>query len=538
MSQNSGHLSDEEIRQCANTGPGGSPHLTEAHLSECQDCLERLLRWQGTQLKHLETVGMRHEPYPDCPAEEILREVAAEVAPAHIARRTLQHVAQCDHCGPLLKSYREAFSDELSPEIAAMVEKTPSATAKAQQKLAREIARSINVPKRNSQATLWEKIRAWLATTGGRVVAGASATAVATTASIVWGPAMLDAWELRREEKLVAAAYAEKPPTPMRLTSVDYGDYKPWSKTLGDNDGIDLNRPVLLQAKTELAKKLKSGDKLDPRWLQIKGRLELLSNPDNTESAAKAFLEAKSAGMGNPALDIDLAASYFERDSRADNNDLSRTIDLLGGVLKNSASTEEQKRVALFDLALAYENTKALDMAVTKWNEYLKAEPNTSGPWYGEAKKHLDTLKNKMPAPKASDFRTPAFLLKHYKEAEIQHDIEQFQGFAFASWLPKAIEDPSGDQAKALSTIAQVMREQHSDMWWTDFLSTTTPADLPAVRSLSRAFVADHNDLHYESIRETQAAAKLFLNNRNVPGELMARFQEVYGLQRAVAAGA
>ncbi|HEX7288070.1 MAG TPA: CHAT domain-containing protein [Candidatus Angelobacter sp.] len=457
--------------------------------------------------------------------------MAAEVAPAHIARRTLQHVAQCDHCGPLLKSYREAFSEELSPEIAAMVEKTPSATAKAQQKLAREIARSIAIRKRDPAPTLWEKTRAWVATTGGRVTAGATAAAMAAIASIVWGPAMMDAWELRREEKLVAAAYAEKPPTPMRLTSVDYGDYKPWSKTLGDNDGIDLNRPVLLQAKTELAKKLKSGKKLDPRWFQIKGRLVLLSDPSAAKSAQEAFEEAQSSGLNDPSLDIDLAVSYFERAETGDGLNLARTIDLLERVLKHPKLKPEQRAVALFDLAIAYEKIQAWDLAAANWEKYL-AEDRSSSPWVKEAQDHLTKAKEKLPAPKASDFRQPGFFLRHSADAKVLDDIEQFQEFAFGEWLPKAIDKPQSDYAQALALLARVMEQRHSDPWWKDFLDATGPAQITSAQSLSDAYVADQNDLHFLSLEQSRRAANTFAQNGNRPGELMAEFQEVYALQR------
>ena len=56
----------------------------------------------------------------------------------------------------------------------------------------------------------------------------------------------------------------------------------------------------------------------DPRWLQIQGRALLWeSTPTSLEKAEKDFEKARASGLASPSLEIDLAASYFERDSRA-----------------------------------------------------------------------------------------------------------------------------------------------------------------------------------------------------------------------------
>lgn len=80
------------------------------------------------------------------------------------------------------------------------------------------------------------------------------------------------------------------------------------------------------------------------------------------------------------------------------------------------------------------------------------------------------------------------------------------------------------------------MQRDHFDNWWVDFLKSTKNADLPAIRALSAASVDAENDLHYQSIRESRQAAALFAKNQNTPGELVARFEEVYALQRILSA--
>ena len=52
---------------------------------------------------------------------------------------------------------------------------------------------------------------------------------------------------------------------------------------------------------------------------------------------------------------------------------------------------------------------------------------------------------------------------------------------------------------------------------------------------LSAAFTYDWNDLHHQAISESHKATSLFARHKNIPGELRARYQEIYGLQRSLA---
>ena len=104
------------------------------------------------------------------------------------------------------------------------------------------------------------------------------------------------------------------------------------------------------------------------------------------------------------------------------------------------------------------------------------------------------------------------------------------------TWLPAAVEDRESASAKAVSLLAQLLKQYHSDTWLQDFLSHTSSSDLSATKMLSAAFNYDWNDLHRQAIRESQKAAAIFAQHNNLPGELRANYQEVYGLQRSLAA--
>jgi len=284
-----------------------------------------------------------------------------------------------------------------------------------------------------------------------------------------------------------------------------------------------------------IADNLPKKSKVSGDWQELAGRSAFLENPRNTRAAEEAFERARAERGDDPDLLIDLAVTYFERDMRSDVPNLSATIDLLNQALKNSRLTTEQRATALFDLAIAYEKSNALDMAVSTWSEYLKTDTNKDGPWFKEAQNRLGVLKKKLPLPRPADYKQPDYLIRHWTEPDIQNDIEQYQDFALATWLAPGIRDPSGDYGKALRIIADLMEHQHSDTWWKEFLQRTTPADLPAVDAFSRAYVADQNDLHYQALQDARNASMMFSASHNPPGEMMARFEEVYALQRSAA---
>ncbi len=542
MNRQLGHLSDGQIQECANTSPGGGAQEIEAHLSECEFCLDRLLQWQRTHLKNLESKGMRTEPYAECPPESVLQEVAAEMAAPETATHILQHAAQCDHCGPLLTRYLQEFSEELSPEIEEMIQQLPISQPKWQRKKAREIVR--NSPKQEERVSFWKRVGDWWAAVGFvprnavssslwlKAVAAlvvAAGLSVALLFRLFGGSSDPD---LAKVQKLIALASGQHRTLEMRQTSYLHGEYIPPDVVMGPKGNkSNFDSPALDKAHSEVSDK-QAGGSLSAQWLQAKGRIILLEDPNNAEEAENIFEEARRKGLNDLSLEIDLAVSYFERESKTDNPNLSKTIDQLRKVLEhnNPKPNREEKAVALFDLALAYEKTKARDIAISTWQEYLAIDP--SGPWADEARKHLAEIQTRI--PKQQSYKDPADFIQHSSDPEVQNDVEQYQEFALGQWLPKAIGHPLSDSGMAVRKVARLLEQRHSDTMWMDLVNSTGEADLPAVQALSAAFVASQNDQHHEAAIKSREAARIFAQHRNTPGELLAHFQEIYALQRGL----
>jgi len=484
MTQPLDHLTDALIarylKQRSGTDLDTQDTDIEPHLSGCASCRDRVLQAQRVNYGLLEANPVNQASHPDCPEEQVFQQLAAGLCSREAAFPALQHAAHCGHCGPLLHRYLQEFSEELQPEDQMLLSKLASGRPKWQERFVHE--HGIGKPEQDHRqslfANLWPKTIGWwpkMAWAGGLA---------ALAVIIAFGPALWTRYELYRADRLVAAAYAERRPTEMRLTNVPYATYNPPSVVRGaDGDqepGYD--RPALSDADALVGRKLKSG-KLDSNWLQIQGRVSLLRGTTRGLTDAESALEqARSKGADNPRTEIDLAATYFEQDSKTKFPNLQRTLNLLNQVLRNPKLGNQDRSVALFDLALAYEKTQAWDMAVPIWQQYLQLDP--SSPWAKEAETHLKEAKSKLHPAREQGYDHPSFFLSHAAGGSLPAEAEEYQNIALELWLPRAVEDRNSDSYKAVAVLSVLMEKQHSDPWFKDMLAALQPGDLAAVQAL------------------------------------------------------
>lgn len=448
-----------------------------------------------------------------CPDHEVLQEVAAGIGSPELAEQIQQHVSRCSICAPMFRRYLREFSDEVSPENARILEQLKSAKLEWQRRLVRK---AIGRPGRGT----------WL-----KIVPAFAVLAVAIFA-VVMGPSLLAQFKISKAKKLVGTAFASRRTTAMRLTSVPYSRFDPFPRELGGNESRELDEmpPELTSASSAANESLKKNN-ADPRWLQIQGRALLwASTSASLEKAEKDFEKARSQGLDTPSLEIDLAASYYERDiSGAEHPNLQRTLNLLNEVLSRPKLTKEDQASALYNLAIAYEKTQAWDLAVATWEKYLSVD--SIGDWSGDARQHLKDAKAKISASSAHSYSDPAFFLQQMAQGSLRpEDPEQYQPEALSQWLPIAFKDKGSAEYRALRGLAEVFAEHH-DFWWRDFLAVTKPADLPAVQELSSALLSNEQGKYEEAATQAHAATAIFKSHKNVAGELIASFQETYAVR-------
>ncbi|MFL6313288.1 MAG: CHAT domain-containing protein [Terriglobales bacterium] len=532
-----------------------SDERVEAHLADCASCRNRLLDFHRHRFallsgpapdakptdsaladsnsanpKYPADPQVRTAATPECPSDDTLRQLAAGLTPGALAAQLTQHASTCDHCGPLLRTYTEIFSDDFTPEEQAALANLQSSSAEWQKNTARQMleaagtARKTSIPKSRlfNLSSMWPQ--------------AAALAAVAACLVFAWIKIRTPN-ELQTAQRLVAAAFEERRTTEMRLTSVPYGPYRPLpvERSGADESESRLERSNLISAEAALAQQQKKTT-LDASWLQIKGRLALLSG--TTNSAAKAvgdFQKVRSSGTDNASVQIDLAAAYFELDTKSDHPDLQRSLDLFTRVLKMPTLSPQDRSVTLFDLAIVYEKTQAWDLAVSTWEQYLQIDPD--GPWAQEAKQRLASARTKIRSQeqrRPDRAISPSSLLRVPPPDVLLESLELYQEKALRSWLVLALTDSQSDSARALSQLARLLAEKHSDFWLTDFLKKVSRQDVEAAEHLQLAIESNERGLYEEARQHSVSAEKTFEEHRNSPGVLRAQYERIYASARSL----
>jgi len=469
-----------------------------------------------------------------CPEQELLQKIAAGECPPDI-EKIVSHAAQCKTCGPLLKKYLAIFSDETTPEEKEFISCLQTSDPEVQREWVRtHVARSSVAPvrvllpedevNRAVHQPWWRISSPWR----WRVAIATGALA-AIIVAVIAVPAVIAANKISTAKKLVATGFADRRTTELRPSSAPYAQSNPFPHTLGDESrDLDQISPSLLEARSMVAKELK-GAKIDPHWLQIEGRIFLWeSTPASLEKAQKAFEGARAAGLNTADLDIDLAATYFELDSRDNHPNLQRTLNLLSKVLTEKNLSKENRATALFNLAIAYEKTQAWDLAANTWKEYLSVD--SSSPWADEARKRLKDAQSRTAISPPELYVRPSDFLSHASDAEMRDYAEEYQDIALTDWLPHVVDD--ADSRQAGLKMAESMAKEHGDSWLRDMFQSFQNPDGDAVRSLIEAIHSNLIGKHEDARDQAKRAAAAFRKRRNLPGELRATYEAVYAERR------
>ena len=570
MDQQFEHLSDAQIEHYGDrTGAGpnqpDSDQAMETHLSSCEACRARVLAF------HRSRFGLMQGPNstspesatPDCPSEDTLRKLAVGLAAPADSAALMQHAAQCDHCGPILRAYTEDLSDELSAADQALLNQINSASASWQNKIARQMAQALSDSSAVSSvdapaAPPGSPASPVLAGRGGQPL---SAVRIPTSAQdrdeittrvaeprstqtqvkpswfhlprlkwlLVPAGAIACAliaffiWNLQRDtpekvEKLLARAYTEQRTMDMRIPGAQYAPVRPQER------GRDLNEsPYLFEAKAVILRAIRS-KRDDHEWLHALGREQLIEG--RFEEAIATLRQGLQSEPQSADFMIDLAAAHYERARRTNNSDDYRAaIELLSKALK----LQPDNPAAVFDRAILYGGMSPplYESALQDWDHYLRIDPNSS--WTEEAqrrKNEIEQLKKKLSLYKPLSF----------SDAESQKRADTPELLAensLGQWLIEwGSSDPLPSSVVAINRLARDFMSKNGDYWLQDLLFTgNVSGPKTAVEHLGKAIVANQSGEPDEAFSEARKAEQIFYS-LNSAGILRARYEEVYALHR------
>jgi hypothetical protein len=380
-----------------------SPGLADSGLADAKPTDSALVDSKFANSKYPVQAQVRTVPTPECPSDDALRELAAGLTPDAIATKLTQHAATCDHCGPLLRTFTEDFSDDFTPEEQAALANLQSSSAEWQKNTARQMlgvggASAASAAEIGGSATS-KTVKSDKKPSAARPVSTARVrkpffwkwALVPATAAVV-AMAAFSIWYTQRDTpekvgKLLAHAYTENRNMEMRIPYAKHSEFH----QLRSGDASSLLRlpASLRKAADGIAIQLKAKPD-DPEWLLLSARLDLL---DWRYKSALSTLEKIEDKTGNHQAEIEIeraTALYQRAEFESDQPEAyGQAVDILAKILQRTPDD----RVALHNQAVACEKAHMYECALADWDHLSHIEQDPG--WSKEAREHLDHLQEK-----------------------------------------------------------------------------------------------------------------------------------------------
>jgi tetratricopeptide (TPR) repeat protein len=407
---------------------------------------------------------------------------SAGLLPEDEAREMLVHASRCDACGAMLADMsdsREDLAAGKSPgEPLALRSQTESWKREMAARLEQDQRKASPARKSSGRPRVW-----WFA-----AAAAVAAAAIGTSSS----------------STLWLLAHSGERPSEFRIAGAPYQEVRP---TRGRGGG---DNPALLAARLFIALQglVRSND---AAWLHAHGRAAILESremPSSVDIAIDALALARLQAPKDIGILDDLGVALILRSADTSNTRQARAEDTARAIeVFHAALGIQTDPVALFNLALAYEQQLSYSAAVDAWNRFLQLEP--AGGWADEARRRLAEIRSRQqnrlsPGPRLSE------------DAVLLLAANGFQ--------------PSG--SLDATAVGQDLLMAHHDPWMRDLFSVRNPASSAGIAALEQTFQAiSRGDASTGEIRAREAMAA-FAAGGNRAGAAFAGFALAYAFQR------
>ena len=508
-----GHLSIEELEEF-NQQKG--PAENQSHLENCPQCRELREDCEAisAKLSRLASVPIGAANGMNCPGPGVWLDVAAGTLSSEETAEYVRHAADCQSCGPKLRTATRIFAEELTPEEEKAISALPSASAEGQRKLVEKLTGLTVI---TPQAVQERKRSFWWPLSFSLASAAAAVAAVAFFAV----PLLISRNSSAETQRLMAEAYTEDRRIEMRIPGAKHAEMK---QQRGPEHESFLNLPESFRKATDVIASHLKKDPANGEWLLLQAQLEL--SRGNADSALDAIAKISLVPL-TAEYHLTFGTALLEKAESTSNQDY-----YLQAVEHFTASLDQKPNdaVALFNRGLAYDKLKMPDKALQDWQSALTLE--TDSGWRSEISQHIETDKHRLEKSRRLEELLSPEQMQSAPEPLIDAYAEQIQDFAILTWLKEAIESPHDNLANAMLRFALIMRRRHSDPWLKDLLNLSSRADGPALGALAEALRANSGGHYSKALTEARIAAQLFRNTGNRAGELRARFEEVYAFHR------
>ncbi|HTT60411.1 MAG TPA: tetratricopeptide repeat protein [Bryobacteraceae bacterium] len=327
-------------------------------------------------------VHRRPQKTRNCPEEDRLRMLLPGQVEPEEAGRLLDHAAECDWCGTVLREAAQDLTGPPTDEEEELAAKARLSDPGRRRELAGRIVRG----KKTAQP--WSFILQWWPAAG------------LATAALVGGVAYQQ-WTLgvAHTAGLLASAYTKQRTLEMRLPGAKWG---PVRTQLG-TETSSFNEPRdLIDARSNISRGMDAHPD-DPRWLQLAGQADLQEGKE--EAAIEELERARSLRPADATILVDLGAAYYQKAAKTDDPEsYSKAYERLS----EGVRLKPGDPALVFDQALAAEHIQTPGVAQKAWETYLKLDSGSG--FAAEARAHLDSVKKNSTNSGPTPARPP---LKH-----------------------------------------------------------------------------------------------------------------------------
>lgn len=512
------HLSDRQIAQLldmrhesSDTQPldPATGRDLEVHLQSCESCSSRF-RVGESAMERLNRLQSKYStaPGPSCPPIGVWSEVVTGTRTKE-SEAYIKHAIECDHCGIQLKQAATDFMDELTPEEEDFIGRLRTATPEGQKQLATTL-RSVHSSDRQRRPHFWG---AWFEAKPRTILLYS-----AFTLAIVGGGGWfwLHWQHAHSPEALLAAAYSERRTLEIRFEGAPYSPLR--QKRGTDYDWT--HRPALLSAEAEISRQLQKHPN-SAQWLQASGRASLLEDtPEGVESAVESLEKAHRLDPTDDSITTDLGGAYILRGNLTP---IETDRGLAIQILKPLADSHRGGESALWNYALAEENTGLWVNALAAWQSFITRYPHS--PWIGEAKAKERADQQRIQERQkrsSSELRSPAAVAKAFRQrdiaalADVDSRIEEYRTQAVTEWLPELLSGIDANRTSTLTSaldgVAAILKTRHNDQWLADLLKSNlnSPRTKAALIQFSHASELVETSDTAEAERESRLSESVF----------------------------
>jgi CHAT domain-containing protein/tetratricopeptide (TPR) repeat protein len=439
--------------------------------------------------------------FPDprsCPSDGAWIEVCAGRVQTEASEQLLEHAADCERCGSLLREATIIWRGDADADEEEFIAGLRSSCEAWQTDLATRLLRESqtgphDTPSRIRSRKLW-----WPVLIAATTAAGFAVLLVYRSAHSV--------------DVLLAQAYDHQRLTELRIPGGEpVALYSPQRGV----PNTEHEPPELLEVRL-VAERALQKDSTNAYWHQVLGRIDVIEMEPESAVTELQLAEVRQSSL--PHIEFDLGNAYFELGERS--GDTGNYAYAAEHFSRSLADMQNRDPAALYNRALCWQRSGLPDLARNDLKNALHLERDPA--WRKAIQDRMRSIESSPTAGPES---------KTNQAHPLSNRVDNFEDLLLVA-LKRDFGRPSPQSNFSVAQIAN-LGLRHGDHWLSDWMAAARRVPSPpADRALSDAVLSNMEGSSDKALRFAGNARRLYQSVGNRPGLLRAQIEEVYAARR------